>query len=76
MNEFINFVTGVTIWSVMKILVLIALAIYTFFSIVVVRQVKMMTKVVSADFDFPIKIISWIHFFLSILVIFLAFVIL
>ena len=76
MNEFIEFVTGVSIWQVAKIFVLVALAIYAIFAWVVVRQVDLMTRVVSGDLDLPIKIISWLHFFFSIFIIFLAFTIL
>ncbi len=76
MNAFIEFVTGVSIWQVAKIFVLVALVIYAIFAWVVVRQVNLMTRVVSGELDLPIKIISWLHFFFSIFIIFLAFVVL
>lgn len=76
MDEFINFVTGVSIWGVAKIFVIIALFIYAIFAWVIVRQVTMMTRVVSGDLDLPIKVISWLHFLFSLAVIALAFVIL
>jgi len=76
MSTFIEFVTGVSIWSVAKIFVVVALLIYVVFAWVVVSQVKMMTRVVSGELDLPIKIISWLHFVFSLFVIFLALVVL
>ncbi len=76
MNEFMNFVTGVSIWSVAKIFVLVALVIYAIFAYVVVRQVSLMTRVISGELDLPIKITSWVHFFFSLFTIFLALTIL
>jgi len=68
--------TKISIWGVAKVLILIALAIYLIFAVVIVRQVYAMTKVVSGELDLAIKIAAWIHLVLTLLVVFLAVVIL
>ncbi len=76
MNNFIDFIIGVSIWTVIKVFVIIALFIYAFFALVIAKQVGLMTKVISGKLDLPIKIISWLHLFFSLFVIILALIIL
>lgn len=76
MNDFWIFLTSVSIWGIAKLLVFIALAIYLVFAVVTIRQVYAMVKVVSSELDFAIKIVAWIHLVLTLLVIFLAAVVL
>jgi hypothetical protein len=76
MEVLIDFFSGTGIWTIAKILVIIGLVIYLIFALVVVKQVKMMTKVISGDLDLLIKLISWVHFLVTIFTIFLAIIIL
>ncbi len=76
MELLIDFFSGTGIWTIAKIFVITGLGIYLIFAFVVVQQVKMMTKVISAELDLPIKLISWFHLFFTIFTIFLAIVIL
>ena len=76
MPDFIDFILNVSIWAVAKIMVIIALSIYLVFAFVVVRQVNMMTKVVSGDLSWAIKVIAWTHFFFTVFVVFMSVVIL
>lgn len=76
MDWLINFLVHISIWGVAKILVLIALLIYLVFAIVVVRQVYLMTKVVSGGIDLAVKLLAWIHLLFVIFVIFLAIIVL
>jgi hypothetical protein len=69
---FENFL-GISIWALARWLVLFALFVYFLFAMIVVRQVYLMTEVVSGKIDWLIKIIAWIHLALAIGVIFLAF---
>jgi hypothetical protein len=72
----INFSPALTIWFLVKILFLIGLAIYIAFAVIVIRQVNLMTQALNGSFDFPIKLVSWIHLGVAIAVFFLALVIL
>jgi len=76
MNSIIDLIISLSIWSVAKWLVIIALLIYLIFAFVVVRQVALMIKVVSGEPNWIIKIISWVHFFFALLVVVLALLIL
>ena len=76
MTSFLALLTGISIWQIAKALILIALLIYAIFALVVVRQVYAMTKVVSGELDQALKIIVWIHFIITLLVIGLALVVL
>lgn len=63
----------ISVWTVAKGVVILVLFLYLAFALVVVRQVEMMTRVVSGNLNFPLKVFSWLHLFFSLGVIFLAF---
>lgn len=75
-DNWIDIIMNISVWSVAKILILIALIIYLIFAIVVIRQVNTMTKVVSGQLNIPLKILSWVHLLLTLLVIILSIVVL
>lgn len=56
----------INIWFIVKLLFLFALAIYLVFASVVVRQVYLMTTTVKVGFEFPVRIIAWLHLFVAI----------
>ena len=62
----------ISVWSVAKWLVEIALFVYLVFAVIVVRQVYMMTQVIKEKFNWIIKIVSWTHLLFAILVILLS----
>lgn len=68
--------TTISYWIIIKIFILIALLVYLAFSVFLVRQVEMMTKTLRVGFEFPIKISSYLHLGITILVLFLALVVL
>ena len=68
--------TKISIWVVAKWFVVAALVIYLVFALVIVRQVYMMTRVVSGELDLAVKVAAWVYFVLSLLVFFLALVVL
>lgn len=72
----VNFSPALTVWLLVKILFLAGLAIYIAFAVIVVRQVNLMIQALNGGFDFPIKLISWIHLGVAIAVFLLALVIL
>ncbi len=78
MDNFINGLLGISIWSVAKLLFLAAFGVYGVFSIVVLRQVYMMTETLngSAIIGAFLKILAWLHFIFPILLLFLALLIL
>jgi len=72
MDNFINTIANFNIWSIGKLFVLVGLAVYAIFAFVVVRQVKLMTEVVSGILTHSLRIVSWIFFLFSVSVFFLA----
>ena len=76
MDWLINFILNISIWGAAKVLVLFALLVYLVFAVVVLRQVYLMTKVVSGKVDFLVRAFAWAHLLFAVLVIFLALVIL
>lgn len=76
MTDFLYEAIGISIWSVAKVAVIFALFVYVLFAVIVVRQVKLMGKTLNGNLNLPLRIISWIHLLLALLVVFLAFVIL
>lgn len=69
-------VPALPVWGIAKVLVLIALAVYFVFALVVVRQVGIMTKTLEVGFELPIKMIALIHLLFAIGVFVLGLVIL
>lgn len=68
MDNIINSLLHFNIWVVAKVFVLIGLAVYCLFAFVVVRQVKLMTEVVSGMLGGILRFVSWIFFLFSIFV--------
>ena len=69
-------ILGISIWLIVKIMYLIALGVYVLFSIVVVRQVQLMTDTVEVGFETPIRLIAILHLLVALGVFALALMIL
>ena len=67
---------GLSIWSVVKVLILIFLLIYIVFAFVVVKQVKLMIITLEVGFENQLKLLSIIHLLFAIAVLVLAIIIL
>jgi len=59
---------GMFIWLGMKLMTLVGLGIYIVFAFVIVRQVQLMSKVLEADSEKILSILTWLHFGASIVV--------
>jgi hypothetical protein len=69
-------ITGITIWSVLKILIIILLAIYIVFSYVIIRQVQLMTDTLVIGFEKQLKFLAFIHFLFAVGVLIFSIIIL
>lgn len=69
-------ILGMSVWFIVKIFFLFALAIYSIFAGVLVKQVQVMTETVSSGFTPYLRLVSFIHLILSLAVLVLALVIL
>ena len=69
-------ITGITIWSVLKILIIILLAIYIVFSYVIIRQVQLMTDTLVIGFEKQLKFLAFVHFLFAIGVLIFSIIIL
>lgn len=67
---------GIPVWSLLKIGILFALLIYVIFSVVVVKQVRLMTETLDVDFGKVIGAVATLHLIFAIFVFFLALIIL
>lgn len=72
----INPIFGISIWFAVKIAALVLLGMYFIFSLVVVRQIKLMTSTLSLGFEGPIIFLGYVHLAFSILVFLAALIIL
>ena len=77
-ERLIQFLTTLVIdpWIFIKLLFLIGLLIYIAFAVVVVQQVKLMSKTLNGVFDLPLRLFSLIYLVAAIFVFILAVVIL
>jgi hypothetical protein len=64
--------TTISIWAVIKIFVVIGTILFTVFSLVVVRQAKLMTDTLELGFEGFIKLLSYIHLGSALLLLILA----
>lgn len=67
-----DFILTITIWHLFKIFILIGLLIYMVYAVVVIRQVKIMTTTFETGFEIPLRLISWLHLGLVILIFLVA----
>lgn len=58
--------TDFSLWFIVKIFFLVAIVVYLIFALVVVRQVYLMTETVKVGFEFPVRVIAWLHLFAAI----------
>lgn len=72
----INPIFGISVWLVVKIAALILLGMYLIFSLVVVRQIKLMTTTLTLGFEAPIIMLGYIHLAFAVLVFLAALIIL
>lgn len=61
-----NLLVHLSLWSVLKVFILLAFFIYICFAFIVVRQVLIMTKVISGPADFFLKFLSFLLLGISI----------
>lgn len=61
-------VAGISVWLIVKIAVLILLGLYIVFSLVIVRQTKLMTDTLSLGFETPIILLGYVHLAFAIVV--------
>jgi hypothetical protein len=59
---------GISIWLIVKIAALILMGLYLVFSLVVVRQIKLMTSTLTLGFEVPIIMLGYTHLAFAILV--------
>lgn len=65
-------IIGISIWTIIKIFVIIGTVMFTIFSLVVVRQAKLMTNTLELGFEGIIKILSYIHLASALILLILA----
>jgi len=68
--------TGISVWLIAKIFVLVALGLYIIFAVVIVKQVGLMIKTVKVGFETPIKYVAWGHLLFAVGIFVLAIIIL
>jgi hypothetical protein len=69
-------IIGISIWGVLKILIIAVMSLYIFFAIVVVRQVQLMTDTLEVGFEWQLRLISFIHLLFAVAVLVFAVLIL
>jgi hypothetical protein len=67
---------GISVWLVVKVAALILLGLYFVFSLVVVKQIKLMTSTLTLGFEGLIIMLGYIHLAFAVLVFLFALVIL
>lgn len=74
--QLINILNEVTFFAIIKWFFVIGLAMYSIFAIVVVKQVSIMSESVESSVNPIIKLLSWLHLAMAILLVVAAIVML
>jgi hypothetical protein len=64
----INPILGISVWFLIKLALLVLLSLYLVFSLIIVRQIKLMTSTLVLGFEAPIILLGYIHLAFAILV--------
>ena len=75
-EEILQLIININVWTVVKVFVLIALGLYIIFGFVIMREVNLMNKTLTGVFNLPIKIIAYLYLIFSVLVFILALIVL
>lgn len=67
-DQIISAVVNFQVWGLFKLLTVAGLFIYLLFALVIIRQVDLMTGVLSGKLNPEIKIVAYIHFGFALLV--------
>jgi hypothetical protein len=54
--------------NILKIMILFGVLIYMAFSLLVIRQTQLMTRTITGKLDRSIRVISWIHFLITVFI--------
>lgn len=57
---------GISVWLAVKIFILLFLAIYIVFALVVIRQIKLMLQTLDIGLNLIIRFIGWAHFLFAV----------
>lgn len=75
-NELVRIAENFSVLGLVKVVLIIGIAVYVFFSFLMMKQIGLMSKAVRMRDDYVVKILGTAHFVFSILVLFVAFLIL
>lgn len=54
-------IIGISIWSILKVFIIIFMVLYLIFAFVVVRQVQLMTDTLEVGFEGQLRFFSFLH---------------
>lgn len=75
-NNIIKVLTTVTLFDVVKWMMVVGLVMYTAFAAIIVRQTGIMSEAIESELNGPIKIFAWAHLLMALLLIVIALVLL
>lgn len=76
LDDLFQYLINFNFWILAKIFILTALGLYFLFAFVIIKEVNLMTRTVKSILTLPLKIISWVHLALVLLIFTLAVIIL
>ncbi len=69
-------ILNIEIWLIIKIFACVLLGMYIIFSLVVVRQVKLMTDTLRLGFEGPVRFLAFSHLIFAVIVLLAAIIVL
>lgn len=68
LKDVIDFLFAVTIWDLAKLAYMAVFFVYILFSVVVLRQIGLMTATLNSQFELPLKLIGVLNLALAIFI--------
>ena len=75
-SELVSFLISFFPWGAVQLAILILIGMYIIFAAIIVRQEQLMSKVVEIPFSPVLRMVALIHFIASLVVFFLALILL
>lgn len=70
--DLVTLIQGITYLSIVKFLMVVLLAVYAVFALLMMKQVSSMTKAVTMRDDFVIRVLGFLNFAFAVLVLLMA----
>lgn len=60
-DSFLHWVLTIQVWDVVKAFILVGITLYLVFAVVMIRQVALMRETITAENEWWVTVLAWLH---------------